>query len=173
MGVQGAHLNPLGLFLEPPGPLLTHLHTVHMAYSECLPTRLNPLAESTCFSQVWIPVTPSTEENGCLLVAPGSHLQGLVEHAQDTRVAFNRHAIPDALVGGNRRTLPMEPGSILLLHPCMMHASLPNRSDDIRWSLDIRYNPIGQPTGRPRASLSLSDYIHLNVLNNSYNRMCL
>jgi hypothetical protein len=41
-GVQGAHLNPLGLFLEPPGPLLTHLHTVDMAYSECLPTRLNP-----------------------------------------------------------------------------------------------------------------------------------
>jgi hypothetical protein len=24
-----------------------------------------------------------------------------------------------------------------------------------------------------RASLSLSDYIHLNALNNSYNRMCL
>jgi hypothetical protein len=37
---------------EPPGPLLTHLHTVYMAYSECRPTRLNPLAERTCFSQV-------------------------------------------------------------------------------------------------------------------------
>ena len=45
-------MNPLGLFLEPPGPLLTHLHTVYMAYSERLPTRLNPLAERTCFSQV-------------------------------------------------------------------------------------------------------------------------
>jgi hypothetical protein len=29
-----------------------HLHTVYMAYSECFPTRLNPLAERTCFSQV-------------------------------------------------------------------------------------------------------------------------
>jgi hypothetical protein len=42
--------------LAPPGPLLTHLlthlHTVYMAYSECLPTRLNPLAERSCFSQV-------------------------------------------------------------------------------------------------------------------------
>ena len=28
-----------------------HLHIVHMAYSECLPTLLNPLAERTCFSQ--------------------------------------------------------------------------------------------------------------------------
>ena len=38
--------------LDPPGPLLTHLHTVCMAFSECLPTRFNPLAERTCFSQV-------------------------------------------------------------------------------------------------------------------------
>ena len=38
--------------LEPPGPLRTHLHAVCMACSECLPTRLNPLAERTCFSQV-------------------------------------------------------------------------------------------------------------------------
>ena len=45
-------MNPLGLFLEPPGPMLTHLHTVCMACFECLPTRLNPLAERTCFSQV-------------------------------------------------------------------------------------------------------------------------
>ena len=45
-------MNPLGLFLEPPGLFLTHLHTVCMAYSERLPTRLNPLAERTCFSQV-------------------------------------------------------------------------------------------------------------------------
>jgi hypothetical protein len=38
--------------LEPPAPLPTHLHAVHMAYSECLSTRLSPLAERTRFSQV-------------------------------------------------------------------------------------------------------------------------
>ena len=37
--------------LEPPGPLLTHLRTVYMAYSEYVPTRLNSLAERACFSQ--------------------------------------------------------------------------------------------------------------------------
>ena len=37
--------------LEPTGPLLTHLDTVYMEYFECLPTRLRPLAERTCFSQ--------------------------------------------------------------------------------------------------------------------------
>ena len=42
--------------LGPPVPLLTHLHTVCMGYSECLPTRLNPLAERACFSQVYVDV---------------------------------------------------------------------------------------------------------------------
>ena len=51
IGGSGGSLEPPGPLLEPPGPLLTHLHTVYMAYSECLPTRLNPLAERTCFHQ--------------------------------------------------------------------------------------------------------------------------
>jgi hypothetical protein len=44
-GVQGGSEEPLG-------PLITHLHTVYMAYSECLPIHLNPMAERTCFSQM-------------------------------------------------------------------------------------------------------------------------
>ncbi len=28
------------------------------------------------------------------------------------------------------------------------HASLANTSDQIRWSFDLRYSPVGQPTGR-------------------------
>ena len=31
----------------------------------------------------------------------------------------------------------------------MQTASLENHSDEFRWSFDLRYNPIGQPTGRP------------------------
>ena len=44
-------MNPLGLFLKLSGPLFTRLHAFYMGCSECLPTRLNPLAEGTCFSQ--------------------------------------------------------------------------------------------------------------------------
>jgi hypothetical protein len=54
IGGSRGSLEPPGPLLDPPGPLLTHLHTVFMAYSECLPTRLNPLAERTCFSQVGV-----------------------------------------------------------------------------------------------------------------------
>ena len=52
IGGSGGSLEPHGPLLEPPGPLLTHLHTVYMAHSERLPTRVTPLVERTCFSQV-------------------------------------------------------------------------------------------------------------------------
>jgi beta-glucosidase-like glycosyl hydrolase len=39
---SGVSLEPPRPLLELLGPLLTHLHTVYIAYSECLPTRLPP-----------------------------------------------------------------------------------------------------------------------------------
>jgi hypothetical protein len=51
VGNREKEIGGSGDSLEPPGPLLTHLHTVYMAYFECLPTGLTPLAERTCFSQ--------------------------------------------------------------------------------------------------------------------------
>ena len=110
-------------------------------------------ADDTAMLTLWIPISPSTEENGCLLVAPGSHRRGLVTHERSQVANYSRssspQAIPDELVGPERLPLPMMPGDVCLLHRETMHASLPNLSDDIRWSVDIRYNPVGQATGRP------------------------
>ena len=36
----------------------------------------------------------------------------------------------------------------LFLTKKTVHSALPNISDVIRWSFDLRYQPIGQPTGR-------------------------
>ena len=44
--------------------------------------------------------------------------------------------------------LPMKPGSVLLMHRLTPHCSFSNHSDHVRWSFDLRYNPIGQATGR-------------------------
>jgi phytanoyl-CoA hydroxylase len=42
----------------------------------------------------------------------------------------------------------MDPGDVLFVHKLTLHNSLPNLSDEVRISFDLRYNPIGQPTGR-------------------------
>ena len=44
--------------------------------------------------------------------------------------------------------LPVRAGDVLFLHRRLCHASLPNVSDQIRWSFDLRYLPVGKPGGR-------------------------
>jgi phytanoyl-CoA hydroxylase len=109
---------------------------------------VTPDADETEMLTVWIAVTEANKLNGCLLVAPGSHKRGLAPHCHDARANYSRQAIPDHLVGDARVALEVQPGDVVFLNKLTMHASLPNSSDDIRWSLDLRYNPTGQATGR-------------------------
>ncbi len=103
-----------------------------------------PEADDTNMLTVWLPLTDATEANGCLCVIPGSHRDGLVTHCP---VPGAR--IPDELLQGTPVPLPVKRGGVLLFHHLTKHASLTNTSDGIRWSFDLRYQPIGQPTGRP------------------------
>jgi phytanoyl-CoA hydroxylase len=103
-----------------------------------------PEADATRMLTVWLPLTDATEANGCLCVIPGSHRQGLVTHCLRPGAR-----IPDELLAGQPIPVPVKRGGVLLFHHLTKHASLTNTSDGIRWSFDLRYQPIGQPTGRP------------------------
>lgn len=103
-----------------------------------------PEADETNMLTVWLPVTDATVENGCLCAIPGSHREGLATHCPS-----NGLFIPQDLLGGEPVPLPVRRGGVLFFHHETKHASLSNVSDGIRWSFDLRYQPIGQPTGRP------------------------
>ena len=110
---------------------------------------VSPEADESDIVTVWIPFTEANKINGCLLVAPGSHKRGLAVHCHDHMSKYSRQAIPDSLVGKDRKALEMFPGDVLIFDKMTMHASLPNFSQSIRWSFDLRYQKIGWPTGRP------------------------
>jgi hypothetical protein len=103
-----------------------------------------PEADETQMLTVWLPVTDATVENGCLCVIPGSHTDGLATHCPR-----DSNAIPVDLRLGEVVPLPVKRGGVIFFHHLVKHASLHNESDGIRWSFDLRYHPIGQPTGRP------------------------
>ncbi len=106
-----------------------------------------PEADDTQMVTCWVAVSEATPENGCLQVVPKSHRQGITLHCS-TR--GNQLGIPDVLVEQEEaRPLPLKPGGVIFFHPLCKHGSLDNNSDAFRWSFDIRYNPIGQATGRP------------------------
>jgi ectoine hydroxylase-related dioxygenase (phytanoyl-CoA dioxygenase family) len=106
-----------------------------------------PEADAATILTVWLPLTPATVENGCLQVIPGSHRSGLESHCPSDRGV----AIPDRLIATDRaRPLPMTPGSVLLMTQRTVHSSLDNVTEsEVRISADLRYQPTGQPTGRP------------------------
>lgn len=109
-------------------------------------------AESTAMITVWVAVTAATVENGCLVVIPHSHRpQQLTMHCPGSNLdVAAENYIPEAQRHGKPVVpLPVRAGSIVLLDKYIEHAALPNTSHKLRWSFDLRYQPVGQPTGRP------------------------
>lgn len=111
-----------------------------------------PEADHSDMLTVWIPMTEATPENGCLLVIPGSHKGGLRPHSTSSpgsKQMVALHVADEFIDRDQAVPVSVSPGDVIFLHRNTFHASLPNLSDGTRWSFDLRYNPIGQPTGRP------------------------
>jgi len=109
---------------------------------------LMPEADESSILTVWMPVTEATVANGCMQVIPRSHGRELFDHCPGGPGGL---AIPDvALPPGDPVALPMKPESVLLMTQSTVHSSLDNVTpDQVRISFDLRFQPIGQPTGRP------------------------
>lgn len=105
-----------------------------------------PEADETQMVTCWVAISEATPENGCLQVLPRSHHEGMSLHC----TTKDQVGIPDTLIEQDQAIpIPLNPGGVLFFHPLCKHASLDNKSDAFRWSFDLRYNPIGQATGRP------------------------
>lgn len=113
---------------------------------------LQPDADPAAVLTVWIPMTEATEENGALEVAPGSHkAEGdILFHCPADIARGLGPYIPDQMIPVNRVPVPMQVGNILLLHKRTIHRSLDNKTEnEVRLSFDLRYERVGEPTGRP------------------------
>jgi phytanoyl-CoA hydroxylase len=105
-------------------------------------------AEDTFMVNFWLPLVDATKENGCLEVMPGSHHR-YIEHTEGVGPAGNFKGIPDdKLPKAEPVCCPVPKGGVLLLQHRTIHRSVPNVSNTIRWSLDLRYSDPALPTGR-------------------------
>jgi len=106
-----------------------------------------PEADQSKILTVWLPITDATEENGCLMVVPRSHRDGLIDHCLSSERGLH---VPPGLIPSDRiRPVPVRRGGVLFMDCRTLHASLINASSGVRWSFDLRYSVPGQPTGRP------------------------
>lgn len=90
----------------------------------------------------WMPLTDCPIEVGPLQVAAGTHVEGVY----DFQVAAGAGGIEitdpldDRWHGG-----PFRAGDVLFFHSMTVHKGVPNRSDRLRMSMDVRYQRVADP----------------------------
>jgi ectoine hydroxylase-related dioxygenase (phytanoyl-CoA dioxygenase family) len=106
---------------------------------------------------MWFPLQHVTEQNSCLQVAPGLHRGRLHENYEDPTSGFVgvSPAVQQRLTG---RSIEMDPGDVLCFTQETPHRAVSNRSDAVRWSMDLRYEatPTATASGRPQGFIARS-----------------
>jgi hypothetical protein len=112
---------------------------------------LLPEADETLVVTSWIPLVDADATNGTLRVIPRSHTEPLRRHVRPTEGEGGSWSVaPEELPDIEPVTVPVQRGGMILLHCRTPHSSEPNRSDGIRWSMDLRWNDARMPNGRPQ-----------------------
>lgn len=108
------------IYFKPPGARGQALHQDNFYL------RVHP---GTCIA-AWMALDPCDEENGCLMVVPGTqNLPILCTIPADTTQSFTDITVP---VPKDMPIVPvvMEPGDVLFFNGSLIHGSYPNRSRD-------------------------------------------
>jgi hypothetical protein len=108
------------LYFKPPGARGQALHQDNYYL------RVQP---GTCIA-AWLALDPCDEENGCMMVVPGSHEWPILCAVKaDTTVSFTDVTVP---IPEGQETLPMimDAGDVLFFNGSLVHGSVPNRSPD-------------------------------------------
>jgi hypothetical protein len=97
--------------------------------------------EGMLFTICWMPVRDVKMDSGSFAVAPGTHKRGSLHDLTVKGNAIPRDAIPDEAW----RSAHFKVGDVLIFNYLTAHTALPNPSDEIRMSLDVRAIPAWAP----------------------------
>ncbi len=90
----------------------------------------------------WLALSPATVESGAMRFVPGSHVGGLLPHA-DTRAEHNMLArgqvVQNSVDDEAAVSVLLQPGQFSLHHGRLVHGSAPNRSSHPRYGVAVRY----------------------------------
>lgn len=102
-------------------------------------------ADSADIVTCWIPLVNATVETGCMQILPGISKHGYIEHVAEGGTTIRPDLLP--------KTPPLNAecprGGVIFMTKLTPHRGLPNVSDRVRWTIDLRFQRTGTPTGRP------------------------
>jgi ectoine hydroxylase-related dioxygenase (phytanoyl-CoA dioxygenase family) len=104
-----------------------------------------PFCDNSLILTVWLPLVDATEERGCMWVVPGMQHGEVRPHHPDGMAHYLE--IDEEHFGGRKPiACPVRKGGVLLMTNRTPHASFENKSDVVRWSMDLRYQSAALPT---------------------------
>ena len=108
--------------------------------------------ERTFQPTAWIPLIDANAVNGTLQVIRGGHRSGQVfrhrlQRAAGPKKSWYLYIAEEDLPPGEIVTCEMPMGSLLLINQLIPHRSTENLSDQIRWSVDLRWQRPDEPSG--------------------------
>lgn len=101
---------------------------------------IRPLANCT----VWVALEPSTRENGCLRVIPGSHAGQVLHphlHEDRTDLTLNQRMAAGSFDEASAVDVELDAGEMSLHDVYMIHGARPNTSTRRRTGVALRYMP--------------------------------
>lgn len=108
-----------------------------------------PIGDAPLVS-AWIPLTPSTEDNGALGYVPGSHTLGKLRTVNLTRPDEAHDILTDPAVEGRQPVTVEAPvGSVVWHHGFTVHGAGPNTTSDMRRAFTIVYLADGHRRAKP------------------------
>ena len=97
--------------------------------------------EGMLFTICWMPVRDVNMDRGSFAVAPGTHKRGSLHD----KTRANNAIPPESIAAEEWRSADFRVGDVLIFNYLTAHAGLPNPSDEIRMSLDVRAIPSWAP----------------------------
>lgn len=87
----------------------------------------------------WVALTPATQENGCVQIIPGSHLD-VVPHVESIPgQRLNLRAQPESFDADRAVDIELRPGEFFLFVERLLHHSGPNQSSGRRLGIATRF----------------------------------
>ncbi|MBD2843776.1 phytanoyl-CoA dioxygenase family protein [Paenibacillus sp. IB182496] len=93
----------------------------------------------------WLPLVDAMAETGCMEIMPDVFRQGQLEH----QAAGGTTIVPEQLPDRQPVLAECPKGGLIVMNKYTPHRGTPNVSGIVRWSIDLRYQRTGEPTGRP------------------------
>jgi hypothetical protein len=116
---------------------------------------------------VWIPYVDVDANSGCLEVIPNQ--KQLLEHQPEGGTMIKPHLMPQE----KPEDCAMRRGDLLFMSAYTPHRGHVNRSNYVRWSMDLRFQKTGTPTGRPfHPEFILQSKSDPDSVQNNYDKWC-